>query len=142
MWLGFWLVSGRRLGRAGTRRCGPTGARLVSYTSNLRRVRDALFDAETSWDKVTNVFQAGGTARQGDGSDPFRAVRWNVAVAPRASRGLDPARRRRRQRVSRCAGIAQAADISLAMVRGRPRRSLASSVCTLATRVRSLDRLR
>jgi hypothetical protein len=32
---------------------------LVSYTNNLNRLRDALLDAETAWDQVTNLFDTG-----------------------------------------------------------------------------------
>ena len=32
---------------------------LVSYTSNLLRIRDALFDAETAWNQVTSLFDTG-----------------------------------------------------------------------------------
>jgi ABC-2 type transport system permease protein len=61
MWLGSWIVSNLAAGVL-TATVRADWCPLVSYTSNLARIRDALLDAETAWDQVTTVFQAG---RQG-----------------------------------------------------------------------------
>ena len=89
MWLGLWLVGDLASGVL-TRTVRADWCPLVSYTSNLHRVRDALLDAETSWDKVTNLFQAGRQPdrpgeRSGSGHDPF-ARRAGVPVAARLRR--------------------------------------------------------
>ena len=58
LWLGFWIVSNLSAGvLSGTVRAD--WCPLVSYTNNLNRLRDALLDAETAWDPVTNLFDTG-----------------------------------------------------------------------------------
>ena len=68
MWLGLWLIGNLGSGVL-TQIVRADWCPLVSYTSNLHRIRDALFDAETSWNQVTDLFQAG---RQQLGSGGFR----------------------------------------------------------------------
>jgi ABC-2 type transport system permease protein len=58
MWLGLWLIGNLGSGVL-TQIVRADWCPLVSYTTNLQRVRDALFDADTSWNQVTNLFQAG-----------------------------------------------------------------------------------
>jgi ABC-2 type transport system permease protein len=58
LWLGFWIVSNLSAGvLSATVRAD--WCPLVSYTNNLNRLRDALLDAETAWDQVTNLFDTG-----------------------------------------------------------------------------------
>jgi ABC-2 type transport system permease protein len=58
MWLGLWLIGD--LGSSVLSRVVRADwCPLVSYTTNLERVRDALFDAETSYTQITNLFQVG-----------------------------------------------------------------------------------
>ncbi len=61
MWLGLWLVSDFASGIL-VQTVRADWCPLVSYTANLNRVRDALIDAETAWNQVTNLFGGG---RQG-----------------------------------------------------------------------------
>ncbi len=58
MWLGLWLIGDLGSGVL-TRIVRADWCPLVSYTTNLHRIRDALFDADTSWTQVTNLFQVG-----------------------------------------------------------------------------------
>lgn len=56
MWLGFWFIGSMAAnvleGTVGAEWCP-----LVSYTRNLNRVRDALLDAGTAYDRVTSLTQ-------------------------------------------------------------------------------------
>src|SRR5262249_719416 len=58
MWFGFWIVSNLTSGVL-TLTVRAEWCPVVSYTNNLRRVRDALLDAETAWDQVTSLFDEG-----------------------------------------------------------------------------------
>jgi ABC-2 type transport system permease protein len=147
MWLGLWIVSNMTAGvlEATVR---ADWCPLVSYTNNLRRVRDALFDAETSWDKVTNVFQAGRQAGQNLMMGPFgpgRGGRFRGAPprspSPAPTRDGEGARGRRgseRLRRSPLAPETYPWQWSAGVLAGLA----AASVGVLMTRIRSLDRLR
>ncbi len=143
LWIGFWVVSGVAssvLDRTIHKEWCP----LLSYTGNLTRMRDAMLDSQTAWDKITGLFQAGqDQLRQASrpsffGRRPGRP-RFSVVVPPPASpsppseSGKPPAAPR---------GTSQTAKYpwqwSAAVLAGLGILSL----CTLATRVRSLDRLR
>jgi ABC-2 type transport system permease protein len=139
MWLGLWLVGDLGSGVL-TRIVRADWCPLVSYTNNLNRVRDALFDAETSWNQVTNLFQAGRQQIGGGFPNPFRGRR---GFRPRPLQADTPAGRD-----------------STRDARERPRSSLAPlpypwtwsagvlaalgalSAAILTTQVRSLDRLK
>jgi ABC-2 type transport system permease protein len=58
LWLGFWMVSNLSATVLGAT-VRADWCPLVSYTNNLNRLRDALLDAETAWDQVTNLFDTG-----------------------------------------------------------------------------------
>jgi ABC-2 type transport system permease protein len=58
MWVGFCLISSVAAGvLQGT--VGAEWCPLVSYTNNLNRVRDALLDAGTAWDRITSLSEVG-----------------------------------------------------------------------------------
>ncbi len=120
---------------------------LVSYTNNLRRVRDALFDAETSWDQVMNVFQAGRQAGQnlmmgpfGPGRGPRSRVGPSRPPSPIASTREGERERRRLERLRRSplAPETYPWQWSAEVLAGLGM----ASVAVLMTRIRSLDRLR
>ena len=146
MWLGLWLVGNMTAGvLEGTVRAD--WCPLVSYTSNLRRVRDALFDAETSWDEVMNVFQVGRQAGQTLMMGPFGPGRGprSRGGPTRPSSPLAPPRdgergRRGSDRVRRPALAPETYpwQWSAGVLAGLA----AVSIAVLMTRIRSLDRLR
>ncbi len=145
MWLGLWLIGDFASGIL-VRTVRADWCPLVSYTENLNRVRDALIDAETAWKEVANIF---GADAQGLGTAP-------MAAPPGRGRRLMPGlllpRRPRprpaespasgstapRQRRPAFAPAEYPWQWSAGVLAG-----LAVLSCTiLATRVRSLDRLR
>ncbi|MGP0067951.1 MAG: ABC transporter permease [Isosphaeraceae bacterium] len=146
MWLGLWLVGNMTAGVL-ERTVRADWCPLVSYTGNLRRVRDALFDAETSWDKVTNVFQAGSRAGQNLIMGPFgpgRGPRFRKG-APDSRSPFGPQRQSDRERRvqdrlrrSSLAPETYPWEWSAGVLAGLA----AVSVGVLTTRIRSLDRLR
>jgi ABC-2 type transport system permease protein len=79
MWLGVWIVSNVAAGVL-QETVRADWCPLVSYTANLRRVRDAMIDAETSWEKLTALFGAGQKqldatmGRGGPGRGPGQAL--------------------------------------------------------------------
>ena len=146
MWLGLWIVSNITSGVL-DRTVRADWCALVSYTNNLRRVRDALFDAEGSWDQVMNVFEVGRQAGQNMMMGPFgpgRAQRFRKgAPEPRspliASRDNDRGRRgQERLRRSVFAPETYPWQWSAGVLAGLA----LVSVGILTTRIRSLDRLR
>ena len=58
MWLAVWIVSNVAAGVL-TDSVSAEWCPLVSYTANLRRVRDALIEADTAWDKVMGLSERG-----------------------------------------------------------------------------------
>ncbi len=117
---------------------------LVSYTSNLRRVRDALFDAETAWDKITKVFEGGRRAGETLAMGPFgprRGPRFRggppTPFAPPSddeAEMLDAQRRPRPPLAPATYPWQWSAGVLVGLA--------AASVAILMTRIRSLDRLR
>lgn len=132
MWVGIWIVSSM----AATvldQTIGRDWCPLLSYTTNLTRMRDALLDSDSAWNRVTALFQSGqeqlrGAARPG----PFRRRRGANLPTPAAASGAPAAEGGRPARVGYpwpwSAGVLAGLG--------------ALSAWILATRVRSLDRLR
>jgi ABC-2 type transport system permease protein len=142
MWLGLWIVGNITSGVL-ERTVRADWCPLASYTGNLRRVRDALFDAETSWDKVTGVFQAGRQAGQNLMMGPFGPGRGGRLRGgpPRPPAPPDDRRGRRgleRLRRSALAPETYPWEWSAGVLAGLA----AASIAVLMTRIRSLDRLR
>jgi ABC-2 type transport system permease protein len=146
MWFGFWLVSNMTASVL-ERTVRADWCPLVSYTNNLSRVRDALFDAQTSWDKVTNVFQAGRQAGQAMMMGPFGPGRGprSRGGPPRPPGSFESTREneRERRRLERLRRSPLAPETypwewSAGVLAGLG----VASVAVLMTRIRSLDRLR
>jgi ABC-2 type transport system permease protein len=142
MWLGLWSV-GYITSDVLDRTVRADWCPVVSYTSNLARVRDALLGADTAWDQLTSLFQAG--QRQiGDtvGMGPFRPVRrfrpsGPIPPPPPFSDGSSATTARAQSRSTWAppdypwqwsAGVLLALGVI--------------SIAILTTQVRSLDRLR
>jgi ABC-2 type transport system permease protein len=136
-WIGLWLVSG-----VASSVLDQTIHRdwclLVSYTGNLNRVRDALLDSPTAWGKVKALFQSGGEQLR-NGPDPFGLRRRN-----RSRRGPPPPPPPEADHTSpshaRASG--QTANYPWQWSAGVLAGLAVLSAWVLATRVRSLDRLR
>jgi ABC-2 type transport system permease protein len=142
MWLGLWLVGNLGSGVL-TQIVRADWCPLVSYTNNLYRIRDALFDAETSWNQVTNLFQAGRQQIGGGGFGPFGGRRRFGPRPPRppgvdTQAGQDPNRSSREQRPSSLAPFTYPWTWSAGVLAGLGLLSAA----ILTTQVRSLDRLK
>jgi ABC-2 type transport system permease protein len=146
LWLGFWLISSVAAsvleGTVGAEWCP-----VVSYTNNLNRIRDALLDAGTAWDRLTSLSEVGPRDfRGGMGMGPFgpgRRGARNVRVPPPdsgerpveedfASRPVAP-----RSRAS-WAPATYPWQWSAGVLAGLA----AASLLILTTRIRGLDRLR
>lgn len=56
MWVGFWFISSIASGVL-QETVRAEWCPLVSYTNNLNRIRDALLDAGTAWDRLTSLTQ-------------------------------------------------------------------------------------
>jgi ABC-2 type transport system permease protein len=143
MWLGLWLIGNLGSGVL-TQIVRADWCPLVSYTSNLHRIRDALFDAETSWNQVTDLFQAG---RQQLGSGGFRGPFGGrrgflprpprpPAADTRASQDPTPSSRERSR--SSLAPLTYPWIWSAGVLAGLG----VLSAAILTTQVRSLDRLK
>jgi ABC-2 type transport system permease protein len=59
MWIGLWMVGGVAAGSLQHSRSYREWSPLVSYTRNLSRVSDALFDVDREWERLTELFRAG-----------------------------------------------------------------------------------
>jgi ABC-2 type transport system permease protein len=145
LWLGFWSISSVTSGvLQGTVRA--EWCPLVSYTENLNRLRDALLDAGTAWDQVASLGDVG--RREIKGAMPLgpfgpgrRLRRQGMApptpVAPTTGpNGVSPGAAQRSR--SAFAPATYPWQWSAGVLAGLA----AASVLVLATRVRSLDRLR
>lgn len=81
LWLGFWSI-GSMSSAVLQNTVGADWCPLVSYTANLNRMRDALLDAGTAWDRMASLGEAGRrevTSRMGTGPGrsrrgPFRRI--------------------------------------------------------------------
>jgi ABC-2 type transport system permease protein len=140
-WLGFWIVGNLSAGvLSATVRAD--WCPLVSYTNNLKRLRDALLDAETAWDQMTNLFDTG--RRQVDQAvalgplGPGRLFRPRRAPppSPAGSAGSNPTFDQTSR--SPFAPPRYPWEWSAAVLAGLA----ACSLAVLAMQVRSLDRLR
>jgi ABC-2 type transport system permease protein len=82
MWLGFWSISSVAAGvLEGT--VAAEWCPLVSYTNNLNRVRDALLDAGTAWDRLTSLSEVGPREFRGPmGPRPFGPGRRGFRSGP------------------------------------------------------------
>ena len=128
LWMGIWLVGNVASGAmlATPQRAW---APLLSYTSNLGAVRDALFDSAGEWEKISELFRAGREFAQSSGprfgpfgrhSEPdFGFENGGVGAGPFGT--LKPS-------------WPWPAGVLAALAAG--------SVVILSTRVRSLDRLK
>jgi ABC-2 type transport system permease protein len=78
-WAGLWLVSAvlATVLAVIVRR---DWASLVSYTINLQRVRDGLFDTKSAWDKLPLQFRAGGRDRMAELFGPQLSWYWSALV--------------------------------------------------------------
>jgi ABC-2 type transport system permease protein len=81
MWLGFWFISSMA-SNVLERTVGAEWCPLVSYTKNLSRVRDALLDAGTAWDRVTSLTQVSPREIPGFGGGPFGRGRRRGRFGP------------------------------------------------------------
>jgi ABC-2 type transport system permease protein len=125
MWLGLWLVGGAASGVL--MQPGRAWPPLLSYTANLSRVRDALFDVDHEWERVGELFKAGErTIRSASGFGPL-GMRRRGRLAPPPPPGSRSSRSESLAPWTWSAGVL--ATLGLA------------SVVALSTRVRSLDRL-
>jgi ABC-2 type transport system permease protein len=146
MWLGFWSISwvtGSMLEQT----VGAEWCPLVSYTSNLNRIRDALLDSGTAWDRILSLGEMGRREVRGPmGMGPFgpgRRPRPGGAPSSPGSGGgrsgpefvTPPSGQRPRSSWSPPTYPWQWSAGVLAGL-------AAASVLVLATRVRGLDRLR
>lgn len=127
MWLGFWFVSSMASGVLQAT-VGAEWCPLVSYTTNLNRVRDALLDAETSWDRLTSLSQVSPRSMPMDLFGPRRRRRGRIhEVRPTDAGSRSPWAPRTypwQWSAGVLAGLA------------------AASLLVLTTRIRGLDRLR
>ncbi len=143
MWMAFWIVSNITAGVLDAT-VKAEWCPLVSYTNNLRRVRDALFDAETAWDKITDVFESGRRAGETLRMGPFgprRGPRFRGGPPPPFAPFSDDeadtlaAPERPRPPIAPATYPWQwSAGVLMALA--------AASIGILMTRIRSLDRLR
>ncbi len=122
MWLGFWFVSSIASGVLQST-VDADWCPLVSYRTNLDRIRDALLDSETSWDRMTSLGQVSPRSLP---MRPFQPRRHHRAD------DNDPARR------SPWAPRTYPWEWSAAVLIGLA----VASLLVLTTRVRGLDRLR
>jgi ABC-2 type transport system permease protein len=114
MWFGFWIVSNLTSGVL-TSTVRADWCPLVSYTNNLLRIRDALFDAETAWNQVMGLFVWAGSNR----SARPRAVRAGAVPAPGATAAsVHPVRQAKHLHPLRISlrGLPRTAYLSLGMV--------------------------
>lgn len=145
MWLALWLIGDFASGIL-VRTVRADWCPLVSYTENLNRIRDALIDAETAWNQVASVFGAG---PEGLESSPLVAPSGRgrrlgprflmlPRPRPRPTESTDARPPAQRQRRPAFAPAEYPWQWSAGVLAG-----LAILSCgILATRVRSLDRLR
>lgn len=127
LWMGLWLVGN---GASGAMLATPQRewAPLLSYTSNLGLVRDALFDSNTAWEKVNELFRAGREMTQANA--PFGPFGRNRSAEVAFVDG-EPV-----------VGPFAIPDLSWPWPAGVLAALAVVSVAILSTRVRSLDRLK
>jgi ABC-2 type transport system permease protein len=143
MWIGLFLVSevaSSVLDQTIHRDWCP----LLSYTANLSRVRDSLLDSETARKQISLLFQAGqDQIRQAARPRPFRRLRRGAASSTDPAPPAPPA-------PPGAAAVSTTSGEDPGQPGSAPWQGSAAvlaglgvlSVWILATRVRSLDRLR
>lgn len=148
MWLGFWFIGSMASGVLQTT-VGAEWCPLVSYTNNLNRIRDALLDADTSWDRITSLSQISPRKFPGP-MGPFGPRRHRSRVITVTPEGRpardhngrepdeDPSRGRNRLDRSPWAPETYPWTWSAGVLAGLA----VLSILVLTTRVRGLDRLR
>jgi ABC-2 type transport system permease protein len=139
MWLGFWSISWVT-GSVLEQTVGAEWCPLVSYTSNLNRIRDALLDSGTAWDRILSLGEVGRREVRGPmGMGPFGPGRRSPtgAEGDRSGPRFAEPRPERRSRSS-WAPPTYPWQWSAGVLAGLA----AASLLVLATRVRGLDRLR
>jgi ABC-2 type transport system permease protein len=151
MWLAFWFISSLASGVL-QETVRAEWCPLVSYTNNLNRVRDALLDAGTAWDRVTSLSQVSPREIRGPlGIGPFGPGRRRGRFGEIAP--VRPPRPNRENLPTAEEFDSQAAESQPRSVwapakypwqwsAGVLAGLAAVSVLILATRVRGLDRLR
>jgi ABC-2 type transport system permease protein len=151
MWLGFWFISSLASGVL-QETVRAEWCPLVSYTNNLGRIRDALLDAGTAWDRVASLSEVGPRQIRGPmGMGPFgpgrrpRPGRISPPVPPPPPDDEDgpdgpdgTSSASRRQHRSAWAPATYPWQWSAGVLAGLA----AASLLVLTTRVRGLDRLR
>jgi ABC-2 type transport system permease protein len=136
MWVGVWVLSGLGatvLDQSIRRDWCP----LLSYTRNLSRVREASLDSATAWNKVNSLFRAGNNMIRSSGPRAFRRPpggRGGLFAGP----PRPPAPPPDVPSAPRAPADSYPWQWSAAVLAGLG----ALSLCVLATRVRSLDRIR
>jgi ABC-2 type transport system permease protein len=145
MWLGLWLVGDFASGIL-IRTVREDWCPLISYTENLNRVRDALIDAETAWNQLTNVFGGGSQGLESPamappaGRGPRLGPRFlglpRARPRPAQTNSAQPAVRRQRRPAFAPAEYPWQWSAGVLIGLG------VLSCAILATRVRALDRLR
>ncbi len=92
LWLGFWSISSVSSAVL-QNTVGADWCPLVSYTANLNRMRDALLDAGTAWDRMASLGEAGRrevTSRMGLGPHRPRRGPLRRIFGPRPERPPSP----------------------------------------------------
>jgi ABC-2 type transport system permease protein len=146
MWIIFWTVSQLTSTVLGAT-IRADWCPVVSYTNNLLRIRDALFDAETAWNQVTSLSDSG---RQQlgrvAGIGPFggsRRIRQRLfSPAPPPSSATGEAQRDRSNRSRQPRSPFAPPTYPWEWSAGVLGALAGLSVAVLMTRIRSLDRLR
>ncbi len=127
MWLGLWLVGNVASGVL--MQPGRAWPPLLSYTTNLSRVRDAFFDVDHEWERVGELFRAGkGVVRSSSGFGPLGMRRRGRFSPPPPPPPSESAGAPAQAPWTWSAGVLAALGTA--------------SVVVLSTRVRSLDRLK
>ena len=127
MWVGLWMVGGVASGVL--MQPGRAWPPLLSYTTNLSRVRDALFDVDREWERVGELFKAGErTIRSASGFGPLRMRRRGRLAPPPPPSPPDSRSSPSSAPWTWSAGVLVVLGVA--------------SVVVLSTRVRSLDRLK
>lgn len=143
MWVGIWVVSNVASGVL-ERTIRQDWCPLVSYTGNLDRVREALLDSDAAWKKVTALFQAGQDKLRdaaGSGIPGRRHRRFSFGLGPSIP-GVPPVPDEIDAKSGRGASAAMGATYPWPWSAGVLVGLTGVSAWILATRVRSLDRLR
>jgi ABC-2 type transport system permease protein len=147
MWVGIWVVSGVASGVL-NQTIRQDWCPLISYTGNLNRVREALIDSETAWGKISGLFQTGqDKIRDAAGQELSGRRRrgrfgFNFGPAPPAPPAPPAAPSASHSHIGNDRSTGKIASYPWQWSAGVLAGLAGLSVWILATRVRSLDRLR